>query len=420
MRSSVEVWMWLLLVMRPHNTRTLRLLRQYDSAEELCKAIRDGRCPNITEAETQRANNTRTRDVRSIIDECNANGIRIITLDDDEYPELLRNIYSPPIVLFVKGSLSCLDEEVPLAVVGPRNPSEYAVRAANRLCGDLVKLGMVLVSGLAVGIDTVAHTCAVNENVPTLGVLACGQLVNYPPENAELKQHILDAGGALVSELLPHTDVDPRYFHDRNRIISGLGMGTLVVEASTKSGCLLTANHAVKQGRDLFCVPPTDITQERYAGVVPFLRDGAIPVYDYLDIIDKYMFRYLGRLNAKLSDGSQHYLKAKEGGGRKSAYAEKEPSSAAAAAPQGTPKATESELLEPSPSKGKPELSAEMLSELTDLQIKIAKLIEESPGTADEIVAVSGVTYAEAAEALTDLEIADVIELMQDGVYKIK
>lgn len=102
MPSSVEVWLWLLLVMLPHNPRTMELLEHYGSAESLARAIRDGECPKITESEKHRARNTHPRDVRQIMDECAANDIRIITLDDEEYPVLLKNIYSPPIVLFVR------------------------------------------------------------------------------------------------------------------------------------------------------------------------------------------------------------------------------------------------------------------------------------------------------------------------------
>lgn len=297
-RSSVEVWLWLLLVMLPHNPKTQELLERYGSAEELCRAVRDGECPDITEQESQRARNTRTREVLRIIEECKENDIRIITLDDKEYPFLLKQIYSPPIVLFVKGTLTCLKDEVALAVVGPRNPSNYAVRAAKRLCRDLVRVGTVLVSGLALGIDSVAHASAVNAGAPTVGVLACGHLVNYPPENEKLKEVIVEHGGAVISELLPHAGVEARYFQHRNRIISGLGLGTLIVEASTRSGCLITANHAVEQGRDVFCVPPTDITQEWCAGVVPLLRSNAIPVFDYLDIVYEYQYYYQRKISA--------------------------------------------------------------------------------------------------------------------------
>ena len=242
--STIEVWLWLLLVMCPYNRKTTELLEHFDSAEELACAIRDGNCPGLSEAEKQRARNIRSREVGQIMQECAQNDIRIITLDDPEYPTLLKNIYSPPIVLFVRGSLMCLENEVSLAVVGPRHPSDYARRAARMLCSDLARLGTVLVSGLAVGIDATAHSCAVEHGTPTIGVLACGQLVNYPAENEELKRRIVDGGGAVISELLPHAGVEGRYFHQRNRMISGLGLGTLVVEASTRSGCLITANHA--------------------------------------------------------------------------------------------------------------------------------------------------------------------------------
>ena len=151
--STIEVWLWLLLVMCPYNRKTTELLEHFDSAEELACAIRDGNCPGLSEAEKQRARNIRSREVGQIMQECAQNDIRIITLDDPEYPTLLKNIYSPPIVLFVRGSLMCLENEVSLAVVGPRHPSDYARRAARMLCSDLARLGTVLVSGLAVGID---------------------------------------------------------------------------------------------------------------------------------------------------------------------------------------------------------------------------------------------------------------------------
>ena len=141
--STIEVWLWLLLVMCPYNRKTTELLEHFDS-------------PGLSEAEKQRARNIRSREVGQIMQECAQNDIRIITLDDPEYPTLLKNIYSPPIVLFVRGSLMCLENEVSLAVVGPRHPSDYARRAARMLCSDLARLGTVLVSGLAVGIDSPA------------------------------------------------------------------------------------------------------------------------------------------------------------------------------------------------------------------------------------------------------------------------
>lgn len=407
-RSPVEVWLWLLLVMNPHNTKTTKLLEEYGSAESLARAIRDGECRKLSDAEKQRAANTRNREVRQIIDECAENSIRIIPLDDPEYPALLKNIFSPPIVLFVRGTLTCMDGEVPLAVVGPRRPSEYAVRAARKLCGDLAEIGTVIVSGLAVGIDAVAHGCAVRAGVPTIGVLACGHLVNYPAESEELKKQIVEGGGAIISELLPHAGVEARYFHDRNRIISGLGMGTLVIEASTRSGCLLTANHAIEQSRDLFCVPPGDITQEYCAGVVPYLRDGAIPVFDYLDIVHEYMYHYFNRINPDaFSDKFR----------RQAVSAQKKPAAANTVKPR--PAEEKAPAAPIAPAEQKKTISDEVYSQLNEEQAKLLRLAAEKPLTADELIELTGMQYAKVAEALTELEIAGHIQLLPDGKYGI-
>lgn len=402
-RSPVEVWIWLLLVMNPHNSKTPKLLEEYGSAERLACAMRDGECRQLSEAEKQRAASTRNREVRRIIEECAENSIRIIPLDDPEYPTLLKNIFCPPIVLFVRGTLTCMDGEVPLAVVGPRRPSEYAVRAARRLCGDLAGIGTVLVSGLAVGIDAVAHGCAVRAGVPTIGVLACGHLVNYPAESEELKKQIVEGGGAVISELLPHAGVEARYFHDRNRIISGLGMGTLIIEASTRSGCLLTANHAIEQSRDLFCVPPGDITQEYCAGVVPYLRDGAIPVFDYLDIVHEYMYHYFNRIDPDaFSDKFR----------RQNAPAQKKPAAARSDKPQQAEKP-----IPAAPAEEKKAISDEVYAQLDEEQAKLLRLLAEKPLSADELIELTGMAYAQTAEALTELEIAGHIRLLPDGKY---
>ena len=410
--SSVEVWLWLLLVMTPHNPKTARLLEKFGSAEAAARAIRDGNGVRLSDAEQQRARNTRMREVRQIIEECAQNDIRIVTLDDPEYPSMLKNIYSPPIVLFVRGTLSCLTGEVPLAVVGPRRPSDYAVRAANRLCGDLAKIGTVMVSGLAVGIDTIAHTCAVKAGVPTIGVLACGHLVNYPIESEGLKQRIIDGGGAVISELLPHAEVEARYFHDRNRIISGLGLGTLIIEASTRSGCLLTANHAIEQGRDLFCVPPGDITRESCAGVVPYLRDGAIPVFDYLDIVHEYMYHYFNRIDSGLLTGKSRRTFS-------ATLPQNSSVKRSAPKPAAEPANTSQPAPKPQPEEPKKSISDEKLATLSEIQAQLLKLTAEQPRTADELIEATGIPYVDAAEALTELEIMGHIQLLPDGKYEI-
>lgn len=286
-----EIWLWLLLVMLPHNDRTMKLVEQYGDVRTAAEAVRDGKCELLTDEEHERAARIRSREVNALIAECESNAISIITIEDDEYPELLKDIYAPPVVLFVQGSLDGLSELTSLAVVGTRNASRYGITATKQICTELAALGIVLVSGLAVGIDTAAHESALEKGARTIGVLACGNLVDYPAASRALKQNIIRSGGAVISELPPHTGVDPEYFRHRNRIISGLAHGAFIVEAPVHSGSLLTAEHAVQQGRELFCLPPYDVFSPACTGVVPYLRDGATPVFGYVDIANGLKYR---------------------------------------------------------------------------------------------------------------------------------
>lgn len=286
MTNPVEVWLWLLLVMKPYNPKTTEILEKYDyNATEAAKAIRDGDIQSLTDEEKHRAQVTRTADVQKIMDCCAKNGVRIITLDNEEYPEALKNIYNPPIVLFVAGSLEKLNDKFAISVVGTRHASSYAYRVTNYIVSPLAKLGTVIVSGLAYGLDSAAHTSCLDSGGTTIGVCACGILVDYPAGNGALKRKIIDNGGAVISELLPFDKTSGEYFKYRNRIISGLSHGTLVVEAGEKSGCFLTTGHALEQGREVFAVPPHNIMDNSHNGTSSLIRDGAIPVFSYTDIL---------------------------------------------------------------------------------------------------------------------------------------
>lgn len=283
--SSVEVWIWLLLVMQPYNYRTLEILEQYGfNAEKAAAAVRDGEVI-LTEDEKKRAKDTRNEAVHNVMKACFNSGVRIITLDDEEYPALLKEIYNPPIVLFCAGNLKCLSSALTLSAVGTRRPSDYGTAVTKRLISQLSQAGTVITSGLALGIDAAVHRACIDSGGQTVGVSGCGILVNYPVDNAQLKRDIIKSGGAIISELLPFTKPSADYFQHRNRIISGLSEGTLVLEADEKSGALITANHACEQGREVFYVPPHDILSPRFMGVASLGRDGATPVFSYLDVL---------------------------------------------------------------------------------------------------------------------------------------
>jgi DNA processing protein len=180
-----------------------------------------------------------------------AAGAQIVTLDSPEYPPLLRQIYDPPLALYVRGSVEALSRPG-IAVVGTRHPTPYGIGMAERLSCDLASHGMVIFSGLARGIDTCAHRGAINGKGVTVAVFGTGVDVVYPKENTRVADALLNLGGALVSEFPIATFAAPQNFPIRNRIISGLSMGVLVVEAGEYSGTRITARCALEQNRDLF------------------------------------------------------------------------------------------------------------------------------------------------------------------------
>ncbi|NIQ01671.1 MAG: DNA-protecting protein DprA [Nitrospinaceae bacterium] len=178
---------------------------------------------------------------------------RVWTLEDEEYPELLKSIYDPPPVIFHKGR-PLSDVKVPLAVVGTRQASSYGKMVAEKLCQALCEQGIGIVSGMARGIDTLAHQAALKAGAPTLAVFGCGLEYTYPPESASLRRRI-EEQGAVISEFAMSAKPDRNNFPARNRVISGLSHGTLVIEAGEKSGALITAQFALEQGREVFAVP---------------------------------------------------------------------------------------------------------------------------------------------------------------------
>lgn len=408
--NNVGVWLWVLMVMSPFNPKTHEIL-------ELCggdivaaaNMIRDGANGMLSEQEKKNAARIHNRELNKILEACAKNNVRIITLEDEEYPLRLKAIHNPPILLFVKGSLAGLNDAIPLAVVGTRNPDEYSVRVGRTIVSELAKLGTVIVSGCAVGLDAVAHRACVESGGRTIAVLGCGILVNYPAENAQLKEDILASGGALISELLPFSPTFGAYYQHRNRIISGLCAGTLILEASARSGCLLTAEHTIEQGRDLFCIPPHDITSARFAGVMPLLRDGAIPVFSYIDIVNEYIYGYLRSENYDgILTGVNNGMQLRDEG---------EPAAKKKRAkPQGKP------LPKPEAAPEQPEHNEQpdesVFDTLDPAEAGILRMIWDKPLDVDEVIAMSGMGHLDVTAALTDLEMFGYITRRMDGKYQ--
>lgn len=207
---------------------------------------------------------------------------RLLTFWDAEFPNILKKIYDPPVLLFVKGEIHASDAAA-MALVGTRAPTEYGKLAAERLVAALIERRFTIVSGLARGIDTVAHQAAVKFGGRTLAVLGSGLDQIYPPENRRLTQEIMQHG-AVISEYFFGTKPDAVNFPRRNRIISGLTLGTVVIEAGAESGALITAQNALEQGREVFAVPGSIFSPKSH-GPHRLIQEGAKLIMNVEDIL---------------------------------------------------------------------------------------------------------------------------------------
>lgn len=216
------------------------------------------------------------------------NSVQILTLEDSDYPELLKNIFDPPFVIYMKGQVAGLQQKS-VAIVGSRFASATGRAAAKSLASDLAGQGILVTSGLAKGIDASAHEGAMEKGL-TCAVLGCGLDICYPPENKRLYQSIPEKG-ILLSEYPLGTQPERFHFPRRNRIISGLSSGTVVVEAAGRSGALITSTYALEQGREVFAMPG-EINAENTRGSNNLIRQGAKFVENYLDVLEALDFKY--------------------------------------------------------------------------------------------------------------------------------
>ncbi len=214
-------------------------------------------------------------------------GFRIVTAGSPEYPERLSQIYDPPHLIFTKGEIRPEDEKA-VAIVGSRKATHYGKSMAERIAGELASAGVTVVSGFARGVDSVSHRAAADAKGRTLAVFGCGLDIIYPPENrklyAELPEH-----GALISEFPCGSKPEPQNFPRRNRIISGVSLGVVVIEAGERSGALLTARHALEQNREVFAVPG-NITSTASSGTNELIKQGAHLVTSGEDILTQLEF----------------------------------------------------------------------------------------------------------------------------------
>lgn len=353
----------------------------------------------FTNGQINKLKSTSLDGAKQIVAECEKYKIKIVTPDDENYPSMLFKLPNLPLVLYVRGDLDCLKNKITVAMVGAREASDIGVRIARSLSASLSRSGAVVISGAAKGIDSAAHTGALNVGAKTVAVLGCGFGTDYLPENEPLRREIAHHG-ALVTEYPPRTPAFGHNFPFRNRIISGLSYGTIVIEANERSGSLRTVNHAIEQGRDIFAVPG-DITSSMNMGTNKLLRDGAKPVFNAMDVLEEYAERYPDMLDIdKIED-----VLTTEPERVKTVTAKKE-------------KVKKKENTETEETK--PFVKSAVPNNISEKARLIFDAFSEETMQAEELILRTKLSTVDFLSAMTELEILGYIEPLAGKNYKLK
>jgi DNA processing protein len=359
-------------------------------------------------------------EARKILAQCTDKNIAILTFRDAAYPSRLKNISDPPLVLYYKGHLPDFDSLPLIAVVGTRKASGYGLTAAKRMGYQIAKCGGVVVSGMAFGIDGVSMSGALSAGGTVIGVLGCGADIVYPPSNRGLFEDT-ERRGCILTEFPPGTPPQKWNFPKRNRIISGLSCGVLVVEAPMKSGALITARQAADQGRDVFVVPG-NIDVATCEGSNALLRDGAILVRTGWDVMSEYQALYPDAIHQFDQPGTQTAYPDEVA--RVQAETEKKPLKVA----------QKVRLLDkiktPKPQKDKKIIDNEENPPYSDVEKRLPQLtadeqlivqqLKQGKRLRDDVIADSGLSAGVVAAALTMLEVKGVIRRLPGNWLELK
>ena len=337
-------------------------------------------------------------EAESIIDECERLHYQIITIEDKEYPKNLKEIYDPPCVLYINGRLPDTDNILCIGVVGTRRATLSGKKAAYLISYDLAKAGVVIVSGGALGIDSAAHNGVLEADGKTICVLGCGINYQYLAINSHLR-YLISRNGAIISEYPPDVAATKYSFPRRNRIISALSQGLLVVEAGEKSGALITAEAAQSQNRDIFVVPG-DIHNRLAYGTNQLLCQGAKPIVSALDILEEYRYKYTLAEISVTNDVEDSVINSIPSIGEEKKRNQPSkplkqnhnpPKQRVSSSPPIVPK-------------------EKLMSDFSQKGKEIYRMICEKPTTLEDIMNIGGVNPSEVMSTITKLELLQLIE----------
>ena len=341
---------------------------------------------------------------RRILSECHRKSIHILTWQDAAYPARLRSIDDPPLLLYYQGTLPDIDAEPVIAMVGTRRASAYGLLQAKRLGYELGRYGAIVVSGGAAGIDTLALRGAVSSGTPPVAVFACGVDVDYPAANRSLFED-LRTNGCVMSELPPGTPPLPEHFPSRNRILSGLALGSVVVEAPKKSGALITARHALEQGRDVFTLPG-NLGNPTCAGNIQLLKQGAILVEEGWDILQEYTYLY-PELPQRQRPAGPMTLTAQEAAG-----------SVVVAETAAAPEKTDTKAVDKQENRAYIDVQ-EILPQVSPDEAAVLRLLEDGKQPVDRLIDETQLPAGRILSALTLLEVKGYVKRLPARYYEL-
>lgn len=400
----VEYWIWMQNALGA-GARTDELLAYFKTPEEMYKAGEyEWRLSGLlTSKKIELLKNSTFEKSKEIINECRRKGYKIITPDDNLFPDRLKNLPDMPLVLYGIGDCSVMNDTVSIGMVGTRNASTYGIETAQKLSFLLALSGATIVSGGALGVDSEAHAGAMLAKGRTLAFLGCGLSVNYLMENAPLRRAITRYG-AVVTEYSPFIPASKITFPTRNRLISGVSLGVVVVEAGVKSGSLITANFALEQGKDVFAVPG-DIVRSSFDGTNHLIKNGAKPVFTAEDVLSEYEYLYgdlLDLSNAKVNVASVPYVD----------YRKKKSVTQVNQSKKDVPIKTEVTPVKKTERKTLPE-------DMSEEAKTVYSVLNEHGVHIDDIVRETNFKMNIVLSSLTELELLDFVQLESGKKYKI-
>lgn len=408
----LQHWIWLATRKNVGDGRKMELLERFSDPEQIYFASkRDYEGLGLTVKEIQNLQDKDLDGARTILDDCAKYGIHVMTIHDGIYPSRLKNIPDPPVVLYYKGRMPDLDDTPTIGVVGTRKASLYGLNAAKKMGYQIAACGGIVVSGLAEGIDAMAMQGALTAGMPVVGILGCGAEQIYPLCNRALFADT-EGYGCIVSPFPPGSPPKGFHFPIRNRIISGISDGVLVVEAPDRSGALITAQWAAEQGRDVFVVPG-NIDVQTAEGSNALLRDGGISVTSGWDVVSEYANRYPGKITKNTGGARLRPVSVEEVNAplRVAQKAKKVTQKPAEKQPE-TKKVIDKR-------ENEPYIDFTKIPGLTDQERILVALLQAGPMVVDDLMAESMLSAASVNSSLTMLELKGHIRRLPGKMIKL-